>query len=117
MPGIAERHHHALADAARRLGIGGRQYHDELFSAETADQIRLASVAPKYARGRLQHAVAGLLAEITVEFFEMIQIREGHTQGPFVARRVVEFAPEDNIEMSAVVDAGQLVAPGLFLEF
>src|SRR5260370_14511799 len=115
MPGIAKRHHDAFANAARRLGIGWRQHHDELFSVVARDQIGLAGVAAKYARGRLQNAISGLVTEAIIDGLEVIQIREGHAQGPFVARRAVEFAPQELIEIGAVVDAGQRVAAGLFL--
>ena len=114
--GVAKRHHDALADAVRRIGISRRQNHDEFFAAVARDHVGLAGVAAQNARGRLQDSIAGLVSEVFIQQLEVVEIDERDAQWPFVAGRVLEFTAPEIVPGRRGYIRRSAIAARLFLE-
>src|ERR1700761_2741329 len=84
MSGISKRHHDSFAYVVGGIRIRRRQHNDEFLALMPGNRVGLACVAAQDTRSGLQNAIAGLMAEIVIQLFEVIEIDERYAQRPFV---------------------------------
>ena len=93
------------------VGLGHED--GEFVAAIPADEIGFAGQLSQPAAGRLQHAIAGLMAVGVVDPFELIQIGEDQHEGLLLLPPVVQQQMQFLVECPAIGHSGQFVPPRL----
>ncbi len=71
---LADRRANTLGQQVRAVEIGVAQHHHELLAPVAKQQVAVAHAAPETVGERLQHRVAGGVAEAVVDRFELVGV-------------------------------------------
>ena len=110
--GLAQPLDHGLGVGRR----GVRQQDEELLAAPAGQLVGLAQAAAHGAGEVLQHAVAHLVAELVVDALEVVQVQQRQAQRAGLAALAGQGLGQALDHVVAVVQPGELVAPGHLLQ-
>ncbi len=99
----------ALGDGQRMPAVGVRQVDDELLAAVARDHVTGPQGARAYLGQRLDHQVAGRVAEAVVDLLEVVDIDHQHGELVAAAPGPRLFLAREFEERAAVEHAGQRV--------
>jgi hypothetical protein len=95
---------------------GTRQQKNKLFPAISRRQIVRAQLTPENRGGSGEHPVAGHVAVLIVDGFEVVQICQNHAEAPSVPFRASQLAPPGLMKSAAIGKAGQHIRAGEALD-
>ena len=108
---------HAAAKRVGLLGFGLRQEQRELVAADAEGKIGSAQGAAKRTGRELQHLIALQVAEAIIDVLELVQVEDDDGQVLDVALGAVEFLVAVLVEKASIVEAGERVGGGVYLQF
>src|SRR2546428_2029518 len=104
----------ALGPLGGNFQRGAWKNEKEFVSAIATGDVVAPRAAVEVGSERSQHAVAGFMAELVVELFEVIHVNNNETQRLLVAFRPSKFARKSFIQISPIEKVCQRIANGLF---
>ena len=95
---------------SRALGIG--EDHDELVAADSADPVALADHRVQQPHGLAQHLIAGMVSELIVVVFEVVEVEDHHRYRSAHAGSFGHGLLHEDFVEPPVPRSGQLVVKG-----
>src|SRR5712692_2174760 len=86
------------------LRVRAGQQRNEFLAAEPGNQVSLAQLVSQKRRDVPQHLIAGVVAEVVVDTFEVVQVTEQHRKRPSEAKAVSQLLLERLLEVAGVVE-------------